>query len=58
MAAFCFLSLMMSHGVKGRQEGNVFRLFVHTKTFLTELALIKVHHEFVSSFSPRSLAAV
>lgn len=33
---------MMSCGVKGRWEGNVFRLGLHTKTFLTELALIKV----------------
>lgn len=33
---------MMFCGVKGGPEGNVFRLGLHTKTFLTELALIKV----------------
>lgn len=41
MAAFFFLLLMMSHGVEGRRDGNVFRLLVYTKTFLTELAWIK-----------------
>lgn len=41
MAAFCFLLLMMSHGVKGRWEENVFRLVVHTKTLLTRIGINK-----------------
>ena len=60
IAAFCFLLLMMSGGITGRHEGNVFRLALRTKTFLTELALIKVAMSVCqkTNLSPRSLATI
>lgn len=49
----------MSCGIKGRHEGNVFRLIHHTKSFLTELVLIKVAMSVCQkNFSLGSLAAI